>query len=127
MKKYWKWGILAGVVFYLLGVGPLYGQLAASLLALTLSIAGLALMLGFTKTARSLRRPVGLVLGLFFLPFLIGEILRHIGMADPGLLMLLLLVGLALAIGFSRVRSAKPALPRSGGGKAMPIPRRWRQ
>lgn len=125
-RAYWVWAIIAGVAFHLADLGEVWMRSVIAFIPALLAVGGIAVIIGQARTARLLGLALAVTMSLLLAPvFLIG-VVRELGVSSPAFLVLLLLVATGLGLALYRWKWAKAAI-RSGGGKAVPTPRRWRQ
>ncbi len=132
MRSLIPWAIAIGTAAHIAGVGQAFTGVVGSLLAIWLVVGVFGVILGWQRTGEVLGPVIVLAIGAVMVPSLIAGILTQLWAAHP-LLLILALAGVAVAGGL--FRWARPTAlmstgfgtsQRSGGGKAMPLPRRWR-
>jgi hypothetical protein len=119
------WSLAVGVAFQLVGLGHIFLRLTVSLLVLGIVLSGMAIMLG--KKVGQTVAPVLLAgIGLIVIPSFAAGVLKNLWAAQPLVLVGAVLIGLMW--GAVRFRPTWPKFfpLRSGGGKAVRLPRRWR-
>ncbi len=126
------WAIAIGTVAHLAGVGQAFTGVAGGLLTIWLVVSAFGVILGWQRTGEVLGPVIVLAIGAVMVPSLIAGILTQLWAAHP-LLLILAMMGVAVAGGLFRWARPQALMPvgfgtsqRSGGGKAMPLPRRWR-
>ncbi len=133
MRNLLPWAIAIGTAAHLAGVGQAFTGVAGALLAVWLVVGAFGVILGWQRTGEVLGPVILLAIGAVFIPSFIAGILKELWATHP-LLLILVLAGLGLAGGLFRWARPDSMIPlgvgasnRSGGGKAIPWPRRWRQ
>ena len=92
---------------------------------MSLVLCGFAIIFG--RKPGEVLPPVFLAaIGLAVVPAFLAGVTIETWTSQPALLTVIILICLAVGIALLRAKWAKSLPIRSGGGKAVPIPRRWR-
>ena len=132
MRTLLPWAIGIGTLAHLVGAGSLFTQVVGSLLTIGLLVGAFGVILGWHRAGEVLGPVIVLAIGAVMVPSCIAGILAQLWAAHP-VLLLLAVVGGGAALGcfhWARPQALMSvglgAGQRSGGGKAVPLPRRWR-
>ncbi len=133
VKRVLIWAVAFASLLHLAGASGLLLSLLGEVLMVGLILGGFAVMFGLKQAEEVLRAFLLVAIVLVLLPAVIAGILRDLWVSHRGLLTLTALLAGGAWIFFSRSAGTifLPSLPwrmtaRSGSGKAVPIPRRWR-
>ena len=129
MKHYLYWSVVLGTILHLLGFGAAFTHAVGSLLAIMLIIGAMEMMLHKKTLGQAAGPAIGGAFAVSFIPPFIATILRDLWATHPVLLVVIGVVALAVwTNGFRRFRPRSSGQgDRSGGGRAVSVPRRWRQ